>query len=182
MEDNHLSVMNASIREAIKQTRPFASPEVESFLTLARAWDVVAERGSIPILAEGLSVPQYNVLRILRGAGSEGLQTYQVVERMVARAPNITRLVDKLEAKGLLTRTRSTTDRRVVRLQITQAGLDLVGRLEGPVDACIADAMKALSVEELAELRTLLDRLREPLEETRGTRAARSRPAVDREP
>jgi DNA-binding MarR family transcriptional regulator len=151
------------------------SPQVESFLTLARAWDVVAEQGKVPIAAAGLSVPQYNVLRILRGAEPEGLQTYQVAERMVTRAPNITRLVDKLEAASLLTRARSTQDRRVVRLRITAAGMQLVESLDAPVDASIKSAMRGLGAGELEELRRLLDRLREPLEQKRSRRPASDR-------
>jgi DNA-binding MarR family transcriptional regulator len=172
--------MNSSIRKSIQQRRPFSSTEVESFLTLARAWDVVAELANAPILAVGITVPQYNVLRILRGAEPEGLQTYQVAERMVTRAPNITRLVDKLEAGALLTRTRSTEDRRVVRLRITATGLQLVERLDGPVDASAKDAMQGLNAAELEELRRLLDRLREPLEQKRARRPASGRTAAPR--
>jgi DNA-binding MarR family transcriptional regulator len=174
--------MSATLRESIRQRVPFASPEVEVFLTLARAWDMAAEEVSATVQAAGVSVAQYNVLRILRGAEPEGLQTYQVVERLVARAPNITRLVDKLEAGGLLTRTRSTEDRRVVRLRITPKGLDLVAGLQGPVDGRIRDAMGALTADEQVELRRLLDRLREPLEQRRQGRGAKSRPATSRQP
>ena len=169
--------MNASIRESIQQRRPFASAEMESFLTLSRAWDMVAERGHRPILEAGVSVPQYNVLRILRGAEPEGLQTYQVVERMVNRAPNITRLVDRLEAGGLLTRTRSREDRRVVRLRITAEGLTLLAGLDLPVDQSVKAAMRGLDAAGLRELQLLLDRLREPLEQKRGERTAPVRPA-----
>lgn len=163
----YLTLMSASIRQSIQQRRPFASPEVEPFLTLARAWEVVAERANVPIRAAGLSVPQYNVLRILRGAEPEGLQTYEVAQRMVTRAPNITRLVDKLEAAALLTRTRSTEDRRVVLLRITAQGMQLLDRLDGPMGASVKDAMRGLGATELEELRRLLDRLRGPLEEER---------------
>jgi DNA-binding MarR family transcriptional regulator len=178
MEDMYLSVMNTTIRQSIQQVRPFSSEEEESFLTLARAWDVVAERGKEPIAAAGLSVPQYNVLRILRGAEPEGLQTYQVAERMVTRAPNITRLVDKLEAGSLLTRTRSTQDRRVVRVRITATGMQLVESLDAPVDASVKDAMRGLNAAELEALRRLLDRLREPLEQKRSQRPVSDRGAA----
>lgn len=172
--------MNRSISQSIQQRRPFASAEVESFLTLARAWDMVAERANGPICAAGLSVPQYNVLRILRGAEPEGLQTYQVVERMVTRAPNITRLTDRLEAGSLLTRTRSTEDRRVVMLRITPEGMQLLEGLDAPVDASVTEAMRGLNAAELDELRRLLDRLREPLEQKRAQRPASSRTATAR--
>jgi DNA-binding MarR family transcriptional regulator len=145
----YLSIMSRSIRQSIQQVRPFTSDEQESFLTLARAWEVVAERAREPISAAGLSVPQYNVLRILRGAEPEGLQTYEVAQRMVTRAPNITRLVDKLEAAALLTRTRSTEDRRVVRLRISSQGMQVLDRLDGPVDASVKDAMRGLGATEL---------------------------------
>ncbi len=163
MEDN-IGPMSRTIREAIQQTRPFHSPAEEALLTLIRTMDRVDEDAVAPIREAGLSAAQYNVLRILRGAGEAGLQTYQVVDRLLTRAPNITRLVDKLEAKGYLTRTRCREDRRVVHVRITASGLELLARLDAPVEASVRAAMRGLPPGDLETLIRLLNRLRQPLE------------------
>lgn len=157
------------IKEAIRQRRPFHSPEAETFLTLMRTADRLSERVSAPLREVGLTAPQYNVLRILRGAEPEGLRTYQVADRMVARAPNITRLVDHLEGKRLLSRKRSRSDRRVITLRISRTGTDLLARLDRPVNQAVKQAMRGLSGEQQRSLRTLLDGLRGPLEERPGS-------------
>src|SRR5215213_3217733 len=104
-----------SLREEIKQTRPFRSPEQEAFLNLQRTADVLMSRmGAVMQDHAGVSPTQYNVLRILRGAGDDGLPCRAVADRMVTRDPDITRLLDRLERDGLISRTRDTRDRRVV--------------------------------------------------------------------
>ncbi|MEZ4648024.1 MAG: MarR family transcriptional regulator [Candidatus Eisenbacteria bacterium] len=120
-----------------------------------------------PLEPAGLSLPQYHVLRILRDAQPEGLLVHEVGDRMVARAPNITRLVDKLEKKALVNRTRSDSDRRTVRLAITSQGLELLEALDGPMEAAVARAIGALSDEDLDHLGSLLERVHDS---TRGTR------------
>ena len=156
--------MNPSIRNAIRQRKPFDSLETEVLLTLMRTTDLVVDRAHRPLCEKGLTPAQYNVLRILRGAGAEGLQTYQVAERLVTRAPNITRLVDKLERKGLLERERSHADRRVVQLRISDAGLAMLAGLDAPVAEAVRTALRGLPEGELRELCRSLDRLRRPLE------------------
>lgn len=106
---------------------------------------------------------QYNVLRILRGAGEEGLPTLEIGDRMVEQAPGITRLLDRLEAKGLVTRKRCPEDRRQVLCWLTPAGRDLVERLDEPVDQADATALDMLSEEEKRELIRLLDQVRTSL-------------------
>jgi DNA-binding MarR family transcriptional regulator len=159
--------MNAAktLREAIRQTRPFESLHVEALVTLAWAFDRLSHETNRPLCDAGLSPPQYNVLRILRGT-PEGLQTHQVVERLVTRAPNITRLVDKLEAKGLLRRQRSRDDRRVVHLRITPAGLELLRELDGPLERAITKALGGLDEDGLRRLIALLTQLAGTLEST----------------
>ena len=156
--------MNSSIRDAIQQNKPFDSLQTEVLLTLMRTADALVERSHRPLCEAGLTGAQYNVLRILRGAGEEGLQTYQVAERLVTRAPNITRLVDKLEAKGLINRRRSVEDRRVVQLRITDAGMALLAELDAPVMAATKEALLGLGENELRELCHSLNRLRKPIE------------------
>jgi len=153
----------ATLYQAIHQTRPFDSLPVEALVTLAWAFDRVSHQANAPLCEAGLSPAQYNVLRILRGT-PEGLQTHQVVERLVTRAPNMTRLVDKLEAKGLLSRHRSRADRRVVRLRITSAGLELLGKLEQPVEAATREAMDGLDEPDQRRLIDLLTNLAGNLE------------------
>ncbi len=156
--------MSPTVRDSIRQKRPFRSVHEETLVTLVRTTDRVNARLCAALAAEGLSLPQYNVLRILRGSEPEGLQTYQVAERLLARAPNITRLVDKMEAKGLLGRSRSSSDRRVVQLRISARGLEVLARLDAPTAEAVRAAMSGLPEAGLTELCRLLNQLREPLE------------------
>jgi len=123
--------MPSSIGQEIKQRRPFASPEQEAMLGIR----MVAARILAPwerfLKSEAdLSSSQYNVLRILRGSHPKALTAGEIGERTIARDPDITRLVDKLDARGLVKRTRSEEDRRVVEVEITRKGLDLLHKLE----------------------------------------------------
>ncbi|MCA9756177.1 MAG: MarR family transcriptional regulator [Candidatus Eisenbacteria bacterium] len=112
-----------------------------------------------PLEPVGLSLPQYHVLRILRDAQPDGLLVHEVGSRLVARAPNITRLVDKLETKAFVERSRSDSDRRTVRLAITADGLELLETLDGPMEAAVSRAMGPLSDSELDQLRQLLEQV-----------------------
>jgi DNA-binding MarR family transcriptional regulator len=112
------------------------------------------------VLADtGLTLQQYNVLRILRGARPDPLPTLEIADRMIERTPGITRLVDGLVRKGLVDRERGTEDRRAVLCRITPAGLALLGELDGPVEASDRGAVEALSAEEQAKLVELLQRI-----------------------
>ena len=166
--------MGGTLRETIKQVRPFRSVQAESFISLLLTVDGVREIALRPLMGYGLSAEQYNVLRILRGARKVGLPTYKVVERMVSRAPNITRLVNKLVAKNLARRIRSDTDHRVTTLQITPEGLRVLEELDGPMDRSTERAMGGLSQAELGTLLRLLEKLRQPLERLTNTPTGRS--------
>src|SRR3984893_17532624 len=114
------------------QTRRPAHPEEAAFLDLLRATDMLS-RGLITVLkAEDLSATQYNVLRILRGS-PEGLPCGEIGSRMITRDPDITRLLDRLEKRELISRCRETKDRRMVMARITPEGLKLLARLDEPV-------------------------------------------------
>ena len=104
-----------------------------------------------------LSPAQYNVLRILRGAGPDGVPCGMVAERLITRDPDITRLVDRLEARGLVERARSTTDRRVVTVRATAAALDVLSRLEQPTACLHAEQFKKFNKRRLEELLNLLE-------------------------
>jgi DNA-binding MarR family transcriptional regulator len=105
----------------------------------------------------GLSSPQYNVLRILRGAGEDALSCQEISDRMLHRVPDITRLLDRLVGKGLVDRRRSESDRRVVRSRITGNGLDLLAAIDGPLQAQVKRQFALLKAAELEKLDVLLD-------------------------
>ena len=147
-------------QRAIKQGKPFRSAHQEALIALFLA----AERVRWPYLellaGEGdLTMQQYNVLRILRGAGETGLPTLEIAERMIERTPGITRLIDRLEDKQLVERERSEEDRRQVVCRITRAGRELIARLDAPFDRLDEETLSALSPAELKTLIRLLDRV-----------------------
>ena len=131
--------------------RRVGSPEEAAFLELMRTTDMLS-RGFAPLLkAEELSSTQYNVLRILRGA-PEGLPCGEIGNRMITRDPDITRLLDRLEKRGLVSRCRETKDRRMVLTRITDKGLELLARLDEPVQEIHRAQMGHLGRERLQDL------------------------------
>lgn len=150
----------STILGEIKQRRPFHSRHQEALLALMRT-TAVAKRPVVKVVERaGISLPQFNVLRILRGAGPEGLPTLAIRERMVEEAAGITRLIDKLEKAGYVVRERSNPDRRMVLCRITEAGLTLLLGLDPKVAEADTAVLNALSDEELERLIELLDKAR----------------------
>ncbi len=125
--------MASRVQQEIKQKRPFRSPGQEGVIALLRTASVVRRRFEQLMQSEGITFQQYNVLRILRGAG-EALPTMGVAERMIEPEPGITRLLGRLESKGLISRERSPEDGRSYLCSITPGGEEILGRLDGPVD------------------------------------------------
>ncbi|MFP5247340.1 MAG: MarR family winged helix-turn-helix transcriptional regulator, partial [Thermoanaerobaculia bacterium] len=117
-----------TLRDELKQTRPFVTRTQEAALALLRTADLVRRSIGAVVEPEGITMQQYNVLRILRGAGEKGLPTLEIAERMVEQTPGITRLIDRLETKQLVGRERCPTDRRQVFCRITKEGLALLAR------------------------------------------------------
>jgi DNA-binding MarR family transcriptional regulator len=151
------------LKEEIKQNKPFQSPGQEAKLAILKTADTI-RRDMLRIVAPfGLSMEQYNVLRILRGAGCDGLPTLEVAARMIEQTPAITRLIDKLEAKGLVERHRSDTDRRQVYCRVSKSGLELLAELDRPVSAA-NDRIGGLSKPELRRLIASLEKIRESLQ------------------
>ena len=150
-----------SLKSAIKQTRPFRSLQEEVILSMNRTADQLAGPVNETLRTVNLSLSQYNVLRILRGAGELPLACGEIAERMIRRDPDLTRLLDKLEARGLVTRTRGTTDRRVVQASISAEGLDLLESLDDVIDRTTRNTLAHMSSERLKLLRDLLDEARE---------------------
>lgn len=113
-----------SLAEEIRQNRPWSSPAEEAFVSVMRTAALIRRGLAQAVEPLGISPAQYNVLRILRGAGIEGLPTLAVRDRLVEEAPGITRLIDKLERARAVRRDRTGRDRRTVRVMITPTGLE----------------------------------------------------------
>jgi DNA-binding MarR family transcriptional regulator len=120
------------LKEQTESKRHVGSPEESAFLELMRTTDILSRPLARLLKTEELSSTQYNVLRILRGA-PEGLPCGEIGNRMITRDPDITRLLDRLEKRGLISRCRETKDRRMVLTRITDDGLALLARLDEPV-------------------------------------------------
>ncbi|MEJ2203021.1 MAG: MarR family transcriptional regulator [Gemmatimonadota bacterium] len=148
------------LQDELRQGRPFHSKGQEAFLALLRTADVAKRRFTDLLDAEGVTLQQYNVLRILRGAGGDGLPTLEIATRMIERTPGVTRIVDRLQAKGLAARGRRRDDRRRVWCQITSTGLELLAKLDDPVKKADGETVKGLSEDEVVRLIELLDRIR----------------------
>lgn len=157
-----------SILEELKQSKPFHSRSQEAYLALLRTADDSRRFIAHVLEPAGVTLQQYNVLRILRGAGPDGLPTLAVGERMIERTPGVTRLIDRMVGKGWVTRARCTEDRRRVWCRITQAGLRLLEDLDAPVEGVDDTFREVLDEEELASLIGYLDRLRAHLNEREG--------------
>lgn len=152
--------MSGKIADEISQKKPFACREEEAFLNLARSYQFLEQGFTELFRSHQLSTTQYNVLRILRGAGEAGLTCTEAAQRMITHDPDITRLFDRLEARGLVKRQRSSTDRRVVMASITEGGLGLLASLDQPVLDLHLDQMKHLNPEQVEQLIGLLELLR----------------------
>jgi DNA-binding MarR family transcriptional regulator len=148
------------LQEEIGKKNPFELLEQETTLNLFRTMDHLQQAFYQMFQEHGLSGPQYNVLRILRGHGGEGLSCCEIGAEMIHRMPDITRLVDRLEEAGWVQRWRDSADRRVVRVKITAEGLALLTRLDRPILDLHKRQLRHLSRDELAELNRLLVKAR----------------------
>jgi DNA-binding MarR family transcriptional regulator len=135
------------------------STKQTAFISLLRAHDRLHGEFADLFKRNGLTEPQYNVLRILRGAGDDGLPCSQITERMITRTPDVTRLLDRLESNGLVQRQRVETDRRVVLVRLTPAGSRLLSQLDEPVQKLHEQQFARLNDRELQDLIRLLDKV-----------------------
>ena len=149
-----------TIVEELKQTRPFASKAQEVTVALLRTTDIVRRRLARVVENERITLQQYNVLRILRGARGEPLSALEIGERLIEETPGVSRLLDRLVAKGLVRRERSAQDRRMLECSITDAGLQILARLDDPVNRADGAVLHALTGRELTALGDLLSRIR----------------------
>jgi DNA-binding MarR family transcriptional regulator len=152
-------VSTGVIQRAIRQSKPFQSTSQEAILGLLMVADRLKREVAVVTDPLGITHQQYNVLRILKGAGLDGLATLSIAERMVERTPGITRLIDRLERKALVRRERCPEDRRLVRCHITPEGLELLDRLAGPIGAIDHQGLGMLSEKERGQLVGLLERI-----------------------
>ena len=151
---------DSTLAKEIKQGKPFESVEVEAHLNLVRSCDLLEGNVARFLKQHGISTPQYNVLRILRGAEPDGLPSLAVADRMVTRVPDVTRLLDRLAAKGLVVRERSTRDGRVMLARITADGLAFLAGLDRPLLEFHQAQIGHMSKDELVQLIVLLEKLR----------------------
>ena len=151
----------SAVQAEIHKKTAFRSTAQEATIALLRTASVVSRALERVVEPYDLSLAQYNALRIIRGAGSAGIPTLAIRERMIDQGTTITRLLDKLEASGRITRERSYPDRRQVICQATGAGKRLLDQLDPIVDAADEAAANALSPRQLEQLIALLDRVRE---------------------
>jgi DNA-binding MarR family transcriptional regulator len=150
------------LQDELRMSRPFGSPRLEAFLGLVRTTDRLVRLGEAILAPYGLGTTQYNILRILRGAGDAGLPVGAIGERLVTREPDVTRLIDRLERRELVTRSRSATDRRVVLVRLSGSGRSLVDSIpmDEAMDQVLAPHFAGLSADDLRLFITLCDRIR----------------------
>ena len=167
-----MAVKQSALAREIRQGKPFQSRRHEATLGLLKTTDLLRQRGSKILEPFGVTDQQYNVLRILRGAGAKGLPTLEIADRMIERAPGITRLIDRLEKKKLVARKRCATDRCQVFCLLAPAGGRLLASMDGPVSAMDA-FLRALGDSDVDTLIRLLDAIRAGLSaSTRSRRKA----------
>lgn len=148
------------MRNAVKPTR--SSLEEQVLVEMARTFELLSQGPTDMIKTEELSRTQYNVLRILRGSPA-GLSCGEIGERMITKDPDITRLLDRLEKRQLISRTRELPDRRTVVSRITTSGLAALARLDDPLQALHREQLSHLGPKRLAALRELLIACRQEL-------------------
>ena len=150
--------------QELHQTKPFAHVEEELYLSLIRTADMLTRHASRVLKEVGISHAQYNVMRILRGAGAEGLPCGEISMRLITRDPDVTRLLDRLATRGLVERGRSSGDRRVVSAKITEAGLALLADLDKPVLDGHKGQFQSLDPNAIRQMLEQLTKIRETLD------------------
>ena len=165
------------VRGEIRQNKPFRSRKQEGAIALLRTASVVRRAIARVVEPHGLSLAQYNALRIVRGAGAGGVATLAIRDRMIEEGTTITRLLDRLESAGLIRRERSVPDRRQVVCRVTDAGKKLLDKLDPLVDAADEATMASLNKHDLDQFITLLDRIRSCQTHPHATASSSSSPA-----
>jgi DNA-binding MarR family transcriptional regulator len=153
-------VKTKTLRDELKMSRPFKSVEEEAILSIARTAAVIEHAGAETLKPFNLTITQYNVLRILRGAGDTGLCRNEVGERLVTKVPDVTRLLDRMEAGALIVRQRGGEDRRFVTTRITDKGLKLLEKIDRELPAMHGRQLGHVGQKRLKELISILEEVR----------------------
>lgn len=151
--------MYPNIKRRLRSNRTIRAEPYAACLALLLVADRMEYEVSQLLRTERLTTAQYNVLRILRGAGGQGHPCNAISCRLVKPVPDLTRVLDRLEERGLVKRERQAEDRRVVRVRITDTGLEILDRLDPPIAELHTQQFKAITPEECEQLVSLLDRL-----------------------
>lgn len=152
--------MAGTLQDELKQTKPFKDLEEEAYLSILRTAAMLDHSVAQALKPHGVTTTQYNVLRILRGAGAAGLCRNEVGERLVTAVPDVTRLLDRMEEMGLIVRKRGTEDRRFVTTTLTKKGIDLVNRLDARVGRIHGEQLGHVDKRRLKTLVDLLGEVR----------------------
>jgi len=161
-----LTLSESVLQKQLKKEVPFESLELETYLNLVRTHNMISAEPSRLMKRHGLSSAQYNILKILDSDQGDGLPCLEIVQQMVTRVPDITRLVDRLAEANLVIRTRSSTDRRVVMISITTKGRELVETIKNPLLKIHRENLGHMTRGELVELNRLLVKARDRAEST----------------
>ena len=152
-----------TLKEELKTSVDFASPEYEAFLSLLVTSDRLNRRNTEFMAEYGVSPKQYNILRILRGAGKKGLPVMEIGRRMIEKSPDISRIINRLIENKLVVRRRRRTDRRVVMVSISTKGEELLQKMDEPVRLETVKMLSGMSRERLLDLIVLLQDVRDSL-------------------
>ncbi len=150
------------LQQDLHQSVPFVSLHAEAFLNLLRTADQLQRMQRLILKPYGITDTQYNVLRILRGAGAHPLPCSEIGERLISQVPDITRLLDRMERSGLIRRERDHKDRRIVLSRITASGLEKLKDLDGVVERNVEKMLEHLNRQELFQMISLLEDARHP--------------------
>ncbi len=153
--------MTGKLQCELKQSMPFATREEEVYLNIQRTAEALLWKATELLKPYELTPTQYNVLRILRGAGREGFICREIGERMVTRDPDVTKMLDRLEGRNLISRERDHKDRRVIITRVTDEGLKLLKKLDRPVVENTREMLGHLGAQRLETLNELLEEARE---------------------
>jgi DNA-binding MarR family transcriptional regulator len=154
--------MPSALQQELRQRRPFQSAGHEAIVGLLRTADLIRRQAAALVEPHGITLQQFNVLRILRGAGDEGLPTLEVADRMIEQTPGVTRLLDRLEAKELVRRQRCPRDRRQHLCWISAKGLAVLEKLDVVTSRAHDESLKGLRQKDRIAFIRLLDAIRAP--------------------
>ncbi len=156
-----VSFVAGKIQKEIKQTKAHPSPGEEAYLNILRTADVLSNEVAAVLKPAGLTLTQYNVLRILRGAHPDWLTCSQISERLISKDPDVTRLIDRLKSRDLISNQRHETDRRVVTVRITEKGLRILKDLDEPILNLHRRQLGRIAADDLQRLIALLELVRD---------------------